>query len=156
MPLDSLVSPGKPRAAELLGYGPMPTELARELVTSSQGRRWWRRLYTAPEGNLVGGDPRRRRFDGWLARLIALRDQTCRDPFCDAPIRHVDHVIRWSDGGSTTLANGRGTCARGNYTREMPGWKVTVLPPEQHTGRHTTLVTTPTGHRYVSRAPEPP
>jgi hypothetical protein len=38
----------------------------------------------------------------------------------------------------------------------MPGWNVTLA----HTGLddlpHTTLTTTPTGHRYLSRAPDPP
>jgi hypothetical protein len=31
-------------------------------------------------GPIVGGDPTRRYFDGWLAQLIKLRDQTCRIP----------------------------------------------------------------------------
>jgi hypothetical protein len=26
----------------------------------------------------------------------------CRDPYCDAPIRHLDHVHRRVDGGLTT------------------------------------------------------
>jgi hypothetical protein len=33
----------------------------------------------------AGAAPKRRYFDGWLAKLIKLRDQTCRDPFCYAP-----------------------------------------------------------------------
>ena len=47
-------------------------------------RKWWRRLFTGPNsqadrrGPIVGGDPSRRCFDGWLAKLIRLRDQTCR------------------------------------------------------------------------------
>ena len=122
---------------------------------SSRGRKWWRRLFTGPTGQLIGGDPTRRRFDGWLAKLIGLRDQTCRDPFCDAPIRHFDHIHRWSDGGLTTLRNGRGTCARGNLIREMPGWQVHLVhsghvEAAHRPGDH------PTGHTYVSRAPDPP
>jgi hypothetical protein len=80
----------------------------------------WRQLFTAPKGlstgsgPIVGGDPTRRSFDGCLAQLIELRDQTCHDTYCDAPIRHLDHIIRYTDGGPTTYANGRGTCARGN------------------------------------------
>jgi len=88
--------------------------------------------------------------------MIRLRDHTCRDPYGDAPIRHLDHLHRWADGGTTTLANGRGTCARGNLIREMPGWTVTLVDPGTHRTPHTTLTTTPTGHRYLSRAPEPP
>ena len=156
MPLDTLTDPAKPGTATLAGYGPLPADLARDLIASSQGRKWWRRLFTAPTGQLMGGDPTRRRFDGWLARLISLRDQTCRDPFCDAPIREYDHIIRYSDGGPTTYANGRGTCKRGNLVREMPGWQVTLIHSGQLTEPHTVQVTTPTGHSYQSRAPDPP
>jgi hypothetical protein len=138
----------------------LPTELARQLLATSRGRIWWRRLFTRRAGlsetAIVGGDPQRRRFDGWLAQLIALRDQTCRDPHCDAPIRHTDHIVPVRDGGTTTLTNGRGVCERGNYVREMPGWRVDLIEPGL-TGRpHVVLITTPTGHRYSSEAPQPP
>ena len=104
----------------------------------------------------MGGDPSRRYFDGWLAKLIRLRDQTCRDPFCDAPIRHLDHITRHADGGLTTLTNGRGECERGNQVREMPGWHLKVIDCGFHGGPHKIIITTPTGHHYLSRAPDPP
>ena len=118
---------------------------------------WWRRLFTAPAGGpVVGGDRFGRRFDRWLAQLISLRDRTCRDPYCDAPIRHLDHVHRHTDGGPSTLANGRGLCERGNYVREMPGWHATLTHDGQHGPPHTVTITTPTGHTYTSSAPQPP
>ena len=104
----------------------------------------------------MGGDPTRRYFDGWLAKLIRLRDQTCRDPFCDAPIRHLDHITRHADGGLTTFTNGRGECERGNQVREMPGWHLTLIDCGFHGGPHKIIITTPTGHHYLSRAPDPP
>ncbi|WP_372700109.1 DUF222 domain-containing protein, partial [Arthrobacter sp. JSM 101049] len=64
---------------------------------------WIRRLYTAPgTGELVGMDSRARLFPPGLARFIATRDQTCATPYCDAPIRHNDHVLAWASGGRTT------------------------------------------------------
>ena len=96
---------------------------------------------------VVDLDHRRRRFTGWLAELIRWRDWTCRDPYCDAPIRHLDHLHRHHDGGPTTPANGRGVCERGNYVREMPGWTIRLVDPDTH----TVITTTPTGHRYPSR-----
>ena len=160
MPLSSLTDPGDRSAATIPGYGPLPGPVARHIVQTSQGRRWWRRLFTrpshlSPDGMIIGGDPARRRFDGWLAQLISLRDQTCRDPFCDAPIRHHDHIVRFADGGPTTLANGRGVCARGNYVREMPGWQIILNHDGSRRHPHTITVITPTGHRYRSRAPDP-
>ncbi len=73
------------------GYGPVPADLAREMATSEQA--WLRRLYTAPTtGELVAMDSRARIFPGKLAQFLRLRDQRCRTPWCDAPIRHADHV----------------------------------------------------------------
>jgi hypothetical protein len=162
MPLDALTNPDKPSTATIPGYGPLPSELARDILANSQGLKWWRRLFTAPQGPpgspgpLVGGDPIRRLFDGWLAKLIKLRDQSCRNPYCEAPIRHIDHITRHSDGGRTTFDNGRGTCARCNYAREMPGWHVRVIEFGLNGRPHTIHITTPTGHHYLSRAPDPP
>ena len=80
--------------AEVLGYGPIPLPLAREILADSRGRRWWRRLFTAPHGGVIGGDPSRRCFDGTLATLIGYRDGgRCREPFCAAPARHTDHIV---------------------------------------------------------------
>jgi hypothetical protein len=161
MPLDSLLNKENASAAVIPGYGPLPGKLARQILANSQGRKWWRRLFTAPKGSardsgpIIGGDPTRRYFDGWLAKLIKLRDQTCRDPFCDAPIRHLDHIRRHAEGGLTTFTNGRGACERGNQVREMPGWHITLIDCGFHGGPHTIHITTPTGHHYLSRAPDP-
>jgi Domain of unknown function (DUF222) len=154
MPLEALLDASDQTAAELEGYGPVPTDIARDIMATSKGRLWWRRLYAAPMGGpLAGGDPLRRRFDGFLKKLIILRDRRCRDPFCDAPIRHIDHIQRYTEGGLTIYPNGRGECERGNYAREMPGWTVEAISSGLDGNQHTITITTPTGHTYLSRAP---
>ena len=154
MPLDALLDANDHSAAELDGYGPPPADLARDLLVTSKGRLWWRRLYAAPVGGpLVGGDPHRRHFEGHLRKLILWRDRQCRDPYCDASIRHIDHIQRYADSGLTIYPNGRGECERGNYAREMPGWKVEQLSSGLDGQPHTIKITTPTGHTYRSRAP---
>jgi hypothetical protein len=158
MSVDSLVGgtdgTGGPGSAEVVGHGPVPAGIARDLLRSTLGRRWWRRLFTMPDGGpLVGGDSRRRAFDGVLAGLIAVRDGgRCRDPYCDAPIRHIDHILPHRAGGPTSFANGRGVCARGNYVRELPGWEVELVDDGLGRHPHTVRTTTPTGHSYLSRA----
>ena len=156
LPVGALIDPADPTAAVIPGWGVLPAGLARELIVNHQARSWWRRLFTRPTqagGQIVVDlDHRRRRFTGWLAELIRWRDWTCRDPFCDAPIRHLDHLHRHHDGGPTTPANGRGVCERGNDVRELPGWSVRLADPDTH----TILTTTPTGHQYRSNPPEPP
>jgi hypothetical protein len=138
----------------VVGHGPIPAGIARDVLRSTLGRRWWRRLFTMPEGGpLVGADPRRRTFDGVLAGLIEVRDGgRCRDAHCDAPIRHIDHILPHRAGGPTSFANGRGVCARGNYVREMPGWEVELVDDGLGRHPHTVRTTTPTGHTYISRA----
>ncbi|MFF2315730.1 HNH endonuclease [Arthrobacter sp. NPDC058097] len=116
-------------------------------------KTWVRRLYTAPEtGELVAMDSRRRLFPAPLRRFIQIRDDTCRTPHCDAPIRHHDHIIPWHNDGPTSLSNGAGLCEACNHTKELPGWKVKPRPGP----RHTIEITTPTGHTYRSTAPPLP
>jgi len=154
MPLDTLLDANDHTSAQLDGYGPLPTDIARDILAASKGRAWWRRLYAAPAGGpLAGGDPDRRQFDGHLRKLIMWRDRHCRDPYCEAPIRHIDHIQRYSDGDLTIYPNGRGECERGNYAREMPGWKVEAVSSGLDGKQHTITITTPTGHTYLSRAP---
>jgi len=131
------------------GYGTIPASLARRIVRESH-KTWLRRLYTAPgSGELVAMDSRRRTFRGKLRDLTVLRDQTCRTPWCDAPIAHVDHARSTRMGGRTTAANGQGLCEACNYTKEAPGWRADLVT----TAGHTVEITTPTGHRYRSTPP---
>jgi hypothetical protein len=98
-------------------------------------------------------DSRRRRFEGQLRHLVILRDEFCRTPWCDAPIRHVDHPVRHEDDGPTASDNGQGLCEACNYAKEAAGWSADV----DTTARvHMVSLTTPTGHRYTSSAPDPP
>jgi hypothetical protein len=152
LPVDALIDPDG-AAAEVTGHGPIPAPIAHDILDNTRGRRWWRRLFTTPAGGLVGADPRRRCFDGVLAHLIRVRDGgRCRDPFCDAPIRHLDHIHPYRAGGPTSLGNGRGVCVRGNHVRELPGWRVELVHDGRGRHPHTVRTTTPTGHSYVSRA----
>lgn len=134
------------------GHGVIPAFLARRLVRMAD-RAWLRRLYTSPaSGDLVAMDSRSRTFDGTLRDFVVLRDQVCRNAWCDAPIRHLDHIVAVADGGATTADNGQGLCEACNYAKEAPGWSVRRLPGPHH----RIVVSTPTGHRYESRAPDPP
>lgn len=140
--------------AHLEGFGPVPSELARELVVGACSRReevWLRRLYCRPDtGELVAADARGRRFRSTLARFVRLRDRVCRTPWCDAPIRHVDHAQAHLAGGPTGSANAQGLCEACNYAKEAPGW---LARPSPDTDGHAILTTLPTGHVYRSRPP---
>jgi len=167
---DAALFSGDDSPAELTGYGPVPADIARGLarrpgetendeISTAAGRDvrrarvFLRRLFTDPATGIIADcDPRRRRFDGVLARLLVYRDQHCRDPYCDTPIRHLDHIQTHATGGPTTPTNGRGVCERGNYARHMPGFNIRLIDPN----RHIVETTTPTGHTYRSAPPTYP
>lgn len=156
---DDTLLGGDTTAAMISGYGPIPAAVARRLVsaavTDERSKATLRRLYKHPQsGALVAMESRARLFPRGLATFIELRDQNCRTPYCDAPIRHRDHATPHARGGPTTATNGTGMCERCNYTKETPGW--TVLTTQDESGRHHAEFTTPTTKQYHSTAPPQP
>lgn len=151
---DTLLAGGQ-EPAHLIGYGPLPAPLARDLARGSEGQVFVRRLFTDPDdGALVAMESTARLFPEGLRRFLVLRDQTCRTPWCGAPIRHGDHVRAHSAGGPTTAANGQGLCAACNQAKHAPGWSG---EPDPIAGAGAAVtITTPTGHTYRSTPPPPP
>jgi HNH endonuclease len=178
---DRTLFQGDSEPARLTGYGTVPAQWARETIlnrttgTSAPGMAapdagsgsgsgsgspdqhelsvWLRRLYTAPgTGELVAMDSNARFFPPGLRRFLQIRDDTCRTPYCDAPIRHDDHVIPWHNDGPTSSTNGQGLCEACNHTKENPGWTAKPVPGT----RHTVETRTPTGHTYHSTSPPLP
>lgn len=152
---DETLLAGSEVPARLAGHGPIPAEVARRLIRTAvddtRSRATLRRLYEHPRSAaLVAMESRARLFPRGLARFIDLRDDTCRTPYCDAPIRHHDHANPRHRGGPTSASNGLGECERCNYTKEAPGWTVTT---STETGTHTAVFVTPTGTRHHSTAP---
>lgn len=135
--------------AWLPGHGPIPVGRAQRWLADPEANIMLRRLFTRPEdGQLMGMDSRSRDFPARLRQLIVLRDQMCRTPYCEAAIRHIDHIVPARDGGATSWENASGLCAACNQTKENTGW--------QHTGNPAQLtVRTPTGHTY-DRTTGPP
>ncbi len=145
-------------SAWLEGYGPIPAGFACRLigdaVADKDTKATLRRLYRHPtSGQLVAMESRSRIFPKGLAAFIGLRDQRCRTPYCDAPIRHRDHATPVREGGETSAHNGLGDCAACNYTKDAPGWTATT---QQRDGEHVATLRTPTGATYQSTAPPLP
>ncbi|MFK4299707.1 hypothetical protein ABH924_004893 [Arthrobacter sp. GAS37] len=167
---DRTLFQGEAEPARLPGYGIVPAAWARTLLTGNKGhaepgqpgqsgpdqafKLWLRRLYTTPgTGDLVAVDSRARLFPAGMRRFIQARDDTCRTPYCDAPIRHFDHIVPWHDKGPTSLANGAGLCEACNHTKELTGWTART---RSATTRHVVEIRTPAGHTYRSTAPPLP
>jgi hypothetical protein len=160
MPADTLMGSTE-EPAEVVGHGPISSETARTLLSASADSEalvWFRRMLTTLDGSqLVGLESRRRLFPEGLRRFLVLRDKTCRTPWCDAPIRHADHVVGAGRDGPTSAANGQGLCAACNQAKEADGWSAQVvadgLTEAGRTTRHRVRLRTPTGHTYDSTAP---
>jgi hypothetical protein len=107
--------------AEIFGLGPLPAPLARQLIDEAVAKHaaTLKKLYTDPtSGALVGMESRSRIFPDQLGQLIAFRDQHCRHPYCDSPIKHLDHIHPHAQGGPTSFSNGQGLCARHNLIKD--------------------------------------
>jgi HNH endonuclease len=153
---DETLLGGDDTPGRIAEYGPIPAAVARQMVaaagTTTQGRSTLRRLYRHPRsGALVAMESRSRRFPKGLAQFVKLRDATCRTPYCDAPIRHIDHARPHAQGGPTSADNGNGLCERCNYTKEAKRWRVRTQTDELCS--HSAYLTTPTGDTYKSTAP---
>ncbi len=141
----------------LPGAGYLPASVTRRLAAAGaeHTRSTIQRLFAMPAtGALIALESASGFFRHGLADFIDLRDRRCRSPFCNAPIRHHDHVVSRARGGATSADNGQGLCEGCNYAKETPGWHHQPVPDPLAVTE--TVLTTPTGHQHRSRAPDPP
>jgi uncharacterized protein DUF222/HNH endonuclease len=176
--VDETTITGGPVPGHLAGYGPLPAPVTRTLAATAPQRlvptRGGHIITTDrhPKHRSAAGSPTStdtgtgstahpdspttsRRFTAAQRDLLQLRDQHCRTPYCDAPIRHHDHITPHHTGGPTNIGNGQGLCEACNYRKEHPDWHTTVTNTGEDGRPHTTQITTPTGHTYRSTAPPP-
>jgi hypothetical protein len=65
-----------------------------------------------------------------LWNALVVRDQHCRFPGCDRPVRWCEghHVIPWETGGPTDIDNLALLCSRHHHLIHRPGWHAKLLP----------------------------
>ena len=154
------VTPGKPliqvvipystligaddQPAELVGHGPIPASLAREVAADGV----WRRLVTDPlSGTLLDHGRTTYHPPAGLADHVKARDVHRRFPGCRrrAADAELDHVVAWSDGGPTSEPNLAATCTHHHRLKtHAEGWHVHAHPDRRLTW------TTPTGRQHTT------
>ena len=138
----------------LHGAGLIPASIARHLVgRSSVLRSTIQRLFHTPDGGLVAMERKTTRFPLDLREFITLRDQgTCRTPWCNGRIVHIDHADPLARGGPTSAINGQGLCEACNYAKEAPRWQ---HRPSAEEGTAATPSTSPPPPATDTAAPHP-
>jgi hypothetical protein len=144
IPFDTLTGAAE-HPAELIGYGPIPAPLAREIAADGV----WKRLVTDPlSGALLDHGRTTYRPPAALADFVRARDVHCRHPICRrrAIDSELDHTVAYTGaGGRTSASNLYGACVHHHHLKhDAPGWSVR----QHHDGRITW--TTPTGRTYTS------
>ena len=139
--------------AELVGHGPIPAHVAREIAADGV----WRRLVTDPlSGTLLDYGRTTYTPPAGLADHVRARDLYCRVPGCrrKAADAELDHLIAWADGGTTCEKNLDAFCKHHHKLKHHGKWRIDAHPD----GRLTWI--TPTGHRHTTARhdyrPEPP
>jgi hypothetical protein len=148
VPLSTLIGLDE-QPADLAGYGPIPSALARRIA--AQGS--WRRLLTDPvTGVVLEAASTRYRPSAQVSETLLARHPVCDWIGCARPARECDrdHGTKFRDGGRTELGDLRPYCEYHHLIKDNPhwGWSVTNHPD----GRTTYIA--PTGHRYETVPPD--
>ncbi|WP_018504261.1 HNH endonuclease signature motif containing protein [Parafrankia discariae] len=109
---------------EILGYGPVPAEVAREMAARPGST--WRRILTGQRGALVEVADRRLPTAA-QARHVRARNRSCVFPGCVRSSRwaDIDHTVAHSAGGSTLTRNLGPMCRKHHRMKHSLNWRVT-------------------------------
>jgi hypothetical protein len=137
--------------ADLDGYGPVPADVARELIRTGAS---FTRVLTDQDTGAVVSVGRTWRVPPQQMRLhLQLRDQTCRFPGCTrtAATSEADHTTEWRNGGETSLENLVSLCTSHHHVRHGEQWSYDRIDDDGNLEW-----TSPTGRRISNRPPPLP
>lgn len=115
------------KPCELVGYGPITAQMARELAADSTLRR----LVTDPlTGDAIDLGLNAYRPSAALRRAMEAKRPTCSMPGCNRPAYscEADHREERRDGGRTDLGNIGPLCKMHHQMKTKKRWKVDVHP----------------------------
>lgn len=136
---------------ELAGYGPVISDLARQ-VAEAQTRGQWRYTIDDPDtGQPLGNGITRRRPTTAQRRQIEAQNPTCIHPGCRAPAINadIDHRIEYAHGGPTHPNYLDPYCAYHHTIRHRARWTRTPLENGDH------LHQSRLGHKYTTSGRSP-
>ncbi|MGN7250474.1 DUF222 domain-containing protein [Arthrobacter sp. SAFR-014] len=146
--------------AMLDGYGPIPASMARRLV--ADGATSFLRVLTDPrDGAPLEIGRTSYRLTKPMRQWLRLRDAKCTFPNCNnhSLDNDADHLLAWSDGGGTGVANLGQPCPKHHRLKHATAWRPVGATRDAPPGWIS-----PTGRSYPAeyqdweppRWPEPP
>ncbi|MFJ5694224.1 DUF222 domain-containing protein [Arthrobacter sp. NPDC093125] len=153
VPVLSLTGAGE-EPATLDGYGPIPASMARKLV--ADGATSFLRVLVDPrDGAPLEIGRTSYRLTTPMRQWLRLRDARCSFPCCNNPSldNEADHILAWSDGGTTGISNLGQACPRHHRLKHSSPWRPVGATHDRPPGWLS-----PTGRYYPSEQQdwEPP
>ena len=136
---------------ELAGYGPVIADIARQ-IAAEQINGQWRYTITHPDTRqVVANGTTRRRPTATQRRYVQARHRTCGFPGCRNPAVDcdLDHRIRYTDGGPTTVGNLGPLCRHHHVIYHRHHWTYQPIAGGDYQW------TSPLGHTYTTSGAPP-
>ena len=136
---------------ELAGFGPVISDIARQVATEQIHCQWSFAVTDRKTGLPVHTGVTRRRPSRETRRWVEARNPTCIFPGCRRQSRDcdLDHRLPWAERGPTCECNLVPLCRRHHRCRHRLGWRHQPLPRGDH------LWISPLGHRYTTSGRPP-
>jgi hypothetical protein len=112
--------------AMLDGYGPIPPSMARRLVADG-GTSFLRVLTDPRNGAPLEIGRTSYRLTKPMRQWLRLRDARCTFPNCNnhSLDNDADHILAWSDGGTTSIGNLGQLCPKHHRLKHSTAWRPT-------------------------------
>jgi len=134
---------------ELSGYGPVVSDIARQVAEEQQEKSEWNAVVSDPEtGEPLHVVSVRRRPTTRQQKMIRALHPVCVFPGCRMPAVDcdLDHCVDYAFGGPTTVGNHAPLCRHHHLSKHQDGWRYAK------TGRVAVEWVSPFGHTYRTGA----
>jgi hypothetical protein len=120
--LETLLGLSGSPAAELELAPPIPAKSVERLACD----RSLTRVLLGPDSLVINVGRSKRIISGPQRRALVARDKHCRWPGCERPATYTEghHLVHWSRGGPTDLANLVLLCYRHHWLVHQGGWQL--------------------------------
>jgi len=134
---------------ELAGYGPVVSDIARQVAEEQREKSEWNAVVSDPEtGEPLHVVSVRRRPTTRQQKMIRALHSVCVFPGCRMPAVDcdLDHCVDYALGGPTTVGNHAPLCRHHHLSKHQDGWRYAK------TGRVAVDWVSPFGHTYRTGA----